>query len=770
MKRILALLLVLIGYCHLADGYPYRPSGRAIVCVNGEHRLTRTLYGSSVDYQLQTSDYPSFVVSQQNDSRQLSLRVNDIDLESAAYCLSRYQDGMRSYEVKHPSWGKKAVLRIKVAVSQQSNRVVWRLRVQNFDSPVRLALPHQKMSTQFTEELYLSCNRLAFSFLPVSQGEVLFDQLEDDMKQLGATLDINTPDAYINPMGSALSVVKDKVKKQSVEDMLWQLRNDADRSAMQRLWPSLSKYLETVDTESLSTAALAKCYWTNMMAARIAAMIGKDGATYYAKADKALELLNTQLWMKDKGCWAERKDREGLMRQHTSPALWSIYAPIDYEACTPEQAYQATRYIDQEIPHIPTTSGLSTLATSNWMPYSKDMNNVSPAAVMHTALAYFKTGRNEEAFRLMKANIIDQMYDTDSPANFGQTSKYDVVNGAQGHDFSACIDISARTLIEGLYGIRPNAFDGRCLIHPGFPASWDSASIHTPYIDYRFRRQGNLLIYDVTQHFKKAQQIVLRVNLGMGEYRDIEGTNEEHQTFMVEAPLKLPQVYMYSSYEEEAPTAEGTDEPTFEKKFQKVKLTPYYNADVKDISAEVEDSAFRQLIIKDEVLLMGVPFQSPVIGQNMICTSLSERFPNQAMIPLKGKASRAWMLLAGTTNTQESRMVNGLIVAHYEDGSADTLRLVNPDNWCPIEQDYYIDDYAFRAPQPRPYRISLATGVVSRNLSKALGKRGKSHLKLPGGAAQMLCMSLDSSKKLVALELCPQSNDVTIGLMALTLQ
>ena len=115
-------------------------------------------------------------------------------------------------------------------------------------------------------------------------------------------------------------------------------------------------------------------------------------------------------------------------------------------------------------------------------------------------------------------------------------------------------------------------------------------------------------------------------------------------------------------------------------------------------------------------------------------------------------------------------MVNGLIVAHYEDGSADTLRLVNPDNWCPIEQDYYIDDYAFRTPQPRPYRVSLGTGVVSRNLSKALGIRGKSDLKLPGGAAQILCMSLDSSKKLVSLELCPQSNDVTIGLMALTLQ
>ncbi len=770
MKRILALLLVLTSCWNMAQSYQYRPSGRALVCVNGDNRLTRTLYGSSVDYRVQTSDRPFFVVFQKNDYRQLSFRLNDVDLASANYCLSRYQDGMRSYEVKHPSWGKKAVLRIKVVVDQNHNRVVWRLRAANFDGPVRLELPHQKASTEFSEDLYLCCDHLSFSFLTVQKGEILFDQLEDDMELLASAITINTPDIYINPLGNALSVVQGKVKDSSVENMLWNLRYDADRSAMQRLWPSLTSYLETLSTDDLNTSSLTKCYWANTMAARMAAMIGKDGAAYYAKADKAQELLSSQLWMQDKGCWAERKDQSGLMRQHTSPALWSIYAPIDYEACTPAQAYQATKYIDKEIPHIPVTSELSTLATSNWMPYTQGMNNVLPTDVMHTALAYFKAGRNEEGYRLMKANIIDQMYDTDTPANFGKVSKYDVVNGAQGRDNAECISASARVLTEGLYGIRPNVFEGRCLIQPGFPASWDSASIHTPYIDYRFRRQGNLLIYDVTQHFSKAQQIVLRVNLGMGEYRDIEGTREEHQTFTIAEPRKLPEVYMYSSYEEEAPITEGSDEPTFEKKFQQVKLAPYYNADVKDISPEVEDSVFRQQIIKEQVLLMGIPFLSPAVGQNIICTSLSDRFPHQAMIPLKGRASRAWMLLAGTTNTQESRMVNGVIIAHYEDMTSDTLRLVNPDNWCPIEQDYYIDNYAFQAPQPRPYRVSLGTGVVSRNLSKALGIRGKSDLKLPGGAAQMLCMSLDSSKKLVALELCPQSNDVTIGLMALTLQ
>ena len=115
-------------------------------------------------------------------------------------------------------------------------------------------------------------------------------------------------------------------------------------------------------------------------------------------------------------------------------------------------------------------------------------------------------------------------------------------------------------------------------------------------------------------------------------------------------------------------------------------------------------------------------------------------------------------------------MVNGLIVARYEDGTADTLQLVNPDNWCPIEQEYYINDYSFHALQPRPYRVSLDTGIVSRDLCKALGIKGTSDLMIPGGAAQMLCMHLDPEKKVIALDILPQSSHVVVGLMGLTLQ
>ena len=110
------------------------------------------------------------------------------------------------------------------------------------------------------------------------------------------------------------------------------------------------------------------------------------------------------------------------------------------------------------------------------------------------------------------------------------------------------------------------------------------------------------------------------------------------------------------------------------------------------------------------------------------------------------------------------------MVARYEDGSADTLRLVNPDNWCPVEQDYYVDGLAFHVTSPRPYRIGFDTGIVSRHLSSVLGIKGASELMIPGGAAQMLCLTLNPEKKVVALDVIPQSSEVVIGVMGLTMQ
>lgn len=853
-KKLLTLLLMLACSWYAFAQQYYRPDGRAFVCVNGQHRYTRALYGSPSAFRIETSDRPVFAVFTQKENRYVQFRVNGVPLDATDYCEARYEDGMRSYVLRHKSWGGQALLRVKAVASLVQEQAFVRLQAEDFGGEVNLEVivsheadgkkPLQHLTASFDDDCYVCCDSVDVSVNP--QGEDAFETAVEAMRKLASRVEFNTPDPYVNTLGGALVVAADgdwdgktwlrgctevrtpwnrwragylgdvlgwperavsyfdtfadglvknvsaasaSLIQDQLDALLWHFQYDADKAYMRKLWPVLKKHHQG----GTATCPLAYHYRANVLMARIASLIGEDPKPYQREAEAALKTLNTDLWLRDKGHWAECQDQDGLRRVHERAAVWSIYAPIDCGACTPEQAYQATKYIDDEIPHIPlkfqvsgSNSQLSTIATSDWMPYSWGSNNVVPAEVMHTALAYFEAGRPEEGFQLMMANVIDQMYCGQSPANFGQTSQFDAACGETCRDVGDCIGISARTLIQGLFGIQPDALQNRLVIRPGFPEAWDSASVRTPYIYYRYQRQGEEAVYEITQQFPQPLKVVLRQNLGMGKYRDVEGTSERHQVIRVRLSPPLPEVRYYDSYQSGDVTGDAryflqaqatisdcfylqVEEPTFNDKFRQMKIDEYLNANLAD-RPEVTDSAFRSLIIKDEVVLMGVPFRSFAEGDNIAFTSLGDSYPDSIAIPVTGRHNRVWLLMTGTTNVQQSRIANGLVVAHYQDGTSDTLQLVNPDNWCPIDEDYYVDGHAFHASQPRPYRVSLATGAVSRDLGKALRLQGVGNRKIPGGAATMLCMPLNRSKKLQSLTLHTLSNDVLIGLMALTLQ
>ena len=967
MKRKLCALLTLLMPLSMV-AQQYRPEGRAFVCVNGQNRYTRALYGSPTEYRIETSDRPVFAVYKKKDCRNVQFLVNGVNLDRTDYCEARYMEGMRSYVIRHQAWGAKATVRLKVVASLTGEKACWRFQTTDFDSPVKLEVvvsnirqpklhrngdlgadakdafeadgkaPVQHLTEQFEDECFVEFDGVVASV--DLRGDSFFDDAEEAMRQLTARIEFNTPDPYINTLGGALVAAADgdwdgktwlhgcigwrmplagwragylgdvlgwperaishfdayaksqvnnvsakyphptqdeqqnlaRAKKEwgtqmysngyicrnperndqmhhydmnltYIDELLWHFQYDDDRAYMRKMWPVLKRHLawekRNFDPDGDHLYDAYCCIWAsdalyysggavthssaynyraNLMAARIADMIGEDAAPYRAEARAILQAMNERLWLQDKGHWAECQDLMGLQRVHEQAAVWSIYTPIDCGACSPEQAYRATKYIDNEIPHIPvgrsssSDASYQTISTSNWMPYSWSINNVAAAEVMHTALAYFQAGRAEEGYKLMKANMLDQMYYGQSPANFGQISQYDAARGECYRDFGDCIGISARTLIQGLFGIQPNALQGLCVIRPGFPEAWDSASVRTPYIYYRYQRQGDEAVYEVTQHFRQPQKIVIRQNLGMGRYRDVEGTMQKHQVIRVKVPRQLPEVRLVDNYPLTTGKAGWADEPTFQDKFRKQNLSRYLNANVTDIfrneylsprppyttlqipvqgvgewchptyTPDINDSVFRSLIVKDEFLVMGVPFRTPAEGPNIAFTSLWDNYPDSLTIPLSGSASQAWLLMAGSTNHMQSRIDNGLVIALYKDGTADTLHLVNPDNWCPIEKDYYVDGKAFYATQPRPYRISFATGTVGRDLGKALnlpftnaqggemGPKGADGGEIPGGAATMLRMPLKPKKKLQSLTLRTLSNDVVIGLMAVTLQ
>lgn len=623
-----------------------------------------------------------------------------------------------------------------------------------------------------------------------------------------------------------------------IDELLWHFQFDADTAFMRRMWPVVERHLawekQAWDPDGDHLYDAYCCIWAsdalqynsgavthasaynyrgNRLAARMARLLGLDATPYEREADAILQAMNSRLWLDAAGHWAEFQDFMGNQLVHDAAALWSIYTPIDEGACTPEQAYRATCYVDSMIPHIPFVydgQRFATVSTSSWAPYEWSINNVAMAEVFHMALAYFEAGRPEAGFRLLKSNIVDLMYAGRSPGNFAQLSALDRNTGEGYRDFSDVTGIGSRALVQGLFGITPQALDGKCIVRPGFPASWDSASIHTPYLDYRFERRGGKDVYTFRQRFASPLKLVLRQNIGQGRYVDIEGTTDSVQVISVDTRVlpAEPQV-------EDRPAlrAEGTAfDDVRTDACRTVDMKGAFNAHVTDIfrneylsprspyttlalpkqgigdwcstkrTADIDDTALRQSAGQGPVVLAGVPFATPAEGPNIAFTSLWDNYPDSISIKLSGRAAHAYLLMAGSTNPMQSRFVNGVVRVCYADGSSEVLNLSNPDNWCPIEQDFDDDGRAFSLASPRPLRVSLKTLRVSRTLaldmhpgttpgrSSDLPSDKKPALVIEGGAAQLIDVPLNPKKKLKRLTLTTRANDVVMGLMGVTLQ
>lgn len=710
-----------------------------------------------------------------------------------------------------------------------------------------------------------------------------------------------------------------------IDELLWHFNWTGDLEYARQMWPVITRHLAweklNYDPDNDGLYDAYACIWAsdalyynsgavthssaynyraNKMAAEIAGKIGEDAEPYQKEADRILKAMNKRLWLADKGHWAEFQDFMGHKRLHESAGVWTIYHALDSETADPFQAYQATRYVDTQIPHIPVAGkglkdeGYATISTTNWLPYSWSINNVAFAEVMHTALAYFQAGRADEGYKLLKSSVLDGMYLGDSPGNFGQISFYDAARGECYRDFGDPVGVASRVLIQGVYGILPDAMSGRLLIRPGFPSDWDKASLETPDVSYSFLREKDTDTYQICQRFGKPLEIGLQVKAIREQVASVEVNGKKtvwsfveaasgHPELLVKVPdvknaeviirwkgkflqtlaaeelevdaggqilLRAPQgvelceVYdpqhllvstkvERNSYNTNIKKGEGHH--TFFVRTRQgnmnwwqpvnvfirslpaaaredfagvdssacrmVNMDQYLNDSVTSIfreqyfsprspyttlqlpvqgigewchpllSASIDDSGLRNLVRNNRFdTSLGVPFRLMKKGNNIAFTSLWDNYPNSICIPLAGKASHAYLLLAGSTNHMQCHIANGVLKVRYSDGTSTEMTLTNPDNWCPIEQDFYVDGKAFVLSEPRPYRLHLKTGKVSRDLEKELGITGVYGREIEGGAGVLLDMPLDAEKTLESLTLETVANDVVIGLMGITLQ
>ncbi len=786
-----------------------------------------------------------------------------------------------------------------------------------------------------------------------------------------------------------------------IDELLWHLNWTGDIDYARKIFPVLQRHLtwekNTYDPDNDGLYDAYCCIWAsdalqynggkvthssaynyraNRMTAKIAEKIGEDPTPYKDEANLILSAINRELWIDDKGWWAEFVDNMGYKMRHDKAALWSVYHAIDSDVHDTFKAYQAMRYVDTELPHIPVLAkGLYdtsnyVIATTNWQPYMWSINNVAFAEIAHTALAYWQSGRCDEAFKMFKGTVLDAMYLGSGPGNITQVSFYDAARGEHYRDFADPVAMGTRAIVQGMYGIIPDLLNDKLIIRPGFPSDWDFAELETRNMAYSFRRNGHIDTYIIEPKLlRKNIRLLMEINAFMNNVKSLKVNGHDTSYELIEDAISLPKICIdagkalryeiiiewegerVSQKNISAVVANGSNimlelpyksgdiydpqgvisQPRFRKgmlsgkvsgheghrtlfvkvvdgkmkywlpidiqivkpvdvineqdaddlrftivnntdknisgylflngkdtdtkinivaygsrdysftsplatlgtnrieiksgssgytfdiinwniansstiDYRTVDMSASFNDKVGDIFeygkylsprheyttlqvptqgmgqwchpmdlSNIDDSGIRSVAGKNAntfVMPQGILFATPggSDDDNIIFTTLWDNYPTQATIPLKGKASKAYFLVAGSTYHMQSHILNGRIRIKYKDDTEEVLDLVLPDNFLPLDQDIFLDGWAFNTPQPRPWRVRLKTGEVSKYHADKLGRRmSNDPIYIDGGMATMLDLPLDATKELESLTLETLANEVIIGLMSVTL-
>ena len=610
--------------------------------------------------------------------------------------------------------------------------------------------------------------------------------------------------------------------------------------------------------------AYASAYniYANRMAARIAVLAGQDQKPYAIEAEKIEKGMHTLLWLPEKGTFAEYKDIVGQQLVHADYGLWSFYHTVDEEAVTSLEAWQMgsalqaqMRPIPVQGPGVPSDRAYHVFAETDWMPYSWSINNVVMDENMHTALALWQGGHSEAAYTLAKGSVLASMFLGISPGNVGTMNLLDVYRRESQRDFADSAGTMSRAIVEGLFGIHPDALAGSLTVSPGFPTEWTHARLAHPDLSMSFVRAGHVDRWEVDQPGSHFQTLTFKIPAAFTAVRSVrvngasvrwtadpEGAGRPVVKLVTKAasrnrieivwsgePMSTHWMSMAKPQETagdfqrmsggiytwwdvlpkpaqpSAVARKGMDWAAARTNvhLEAIDLTASFNDHVSAIFEKgkylaprsigvsleqpwqgaggwanfnflptIDDSGLRSVAAEHGgriVLPNGVFFSTPSapIAKNIIFTSQWDNYPHERSIPLSGSASHAYLLMAGSTNFMQSRMINGEVIMTYTDGTSARLALRNPETWWPIEQDYFVDDYQFPMDGPLPPRVDLKTGNI-RLLSLPAFK-GKGQL-IQGGAATVLDLSLDTGKQLQSVTVRTLTNDSVIGLMSLTLE
>jgi len=334
----------------------------------------------------------------------------------------------------------------------------------------------------------------------------------------------------------------------------------------------------------------------------------------------------------------------------------------------------------------------------------------------------------------------------------------------------------SRAVVEGLFGVHPDALAGTLTVSPGFPKDWTHARLTHPDVGVDFVRKGRVDTWEITQTGDRFKTLTLRVPAAFTNVASLQVSGQDAKwvsdpeaagrpvlEVVTKAGERTQVRITWAGEEVDAQTIAGATPGKVEAGFtqmssgafqwwaqtlkpqkpevvaakpvdwqalrpggalESVDLTRWFNDRVSAIFAMgkylsprshgvslelpwqgagawaghlttlpvIDDSGVRRVAAEDGGKLTmpnGVFFSTPSAPEasNVIFTSQWDNYPRDVTVAVSGRASHAYLLMAGSTNFMQSRMDNGEVVVRYTDGSSARLALHIPETWWPIQQD-----------------------------------------------------------------------------------
>ena len=248
-------------------------------------------------------------------------------------------------------------------------------------------------------------------------------------------------------------------------------------------------------------------YRANLVLAKIAEKIGRDGTALISRAEKIKKALNEKLWLANDGVIAESLDTVGNCLIHPSVELATVYHVMDSDMIDDFKAYRTLKFTENHLRNVVTPGSEGRLCySSNWLPKQYSNCGIFPAENAHLALVYFKLGLKEQGKKILDG-IADCYFTGKNPGMAPHIQSARGTSDFGDLDFTDVSGTYLRLVVEGLFGIRVNHLENCVRIAPGFPEGWDHAGLTLKDISLHYDRRGNQEIFNIHCDREEKKQI-----------------------------------------------------------------------------------------------------------------------------------------------------------------------------------------------------------------------------------------------------------------------